>query len=311
MRRLFALLLMSLVATGLGGCGDGPSLAERRDKLTAQARQLREDVRAEVRQRTQKLRARTERIRARARKVGADLARRVRQALDDLDRTVPRAGPQTRAPRTAVGAGDRQIEAFLTETLDSVDAYWTETFRANDIPAPRVGFTILPEGATSSTRCDEDADDTAAFYCPSDDTIYVGERIAAGIIDGVLDGFPGQQAGQGRAVGDFGAAYLVAHEYAHNVQEELGFFDAEREGASARPFELQADCLAGVWGASVYRAGLLDDGDVQEALSTALAVGDFEVGSPQHHGTPEERRDAWQLGFESGEPSSCTAFVRA
>ena len=108
-----------------------------------------------------------------------------------------------------------------------------------------------------------------------------------------------------------GVAYIVAHEVAHNVQQEQGGLDDDRRGASARPFELQADCLAGTWGASVYRAGDLQEGDVEEALSTALAVGDFEVGSQEHHGTPEERRDAWLLGFESGDPSRCSAFLGA
>jgi predicted metalloprotease len=138
--------------------------------------------------------------------------------------------------------------------------------------------------------------------------MYVGRRLADGVLRGVLRGFPGEQA-QGRAVGDFGVAYIVAHEYAHNIQTELGVYDARREGSSAMPFELQADCLAGTWGASVYRAGELQEGDVQEALSTALAVGDFEVGSAEHHGTPQERRDAWLLGFESGAPNDCSVYV--
>ena len=96
---------------------------------------------------------------------------------------------------------------------------------------------------------------------------------------------------------------MLAHEYAHNLQQEFGVFTL-RPSASAKPFELQADCLAGAWGNSVYRQGLLEPGDVEEAINTALAVGDFDVGNAQHHGTPEERREAWLLGFEGG-PGFC------
>ena len=137
------------------------------------------------------------------------------------------------------------------------------------------------------------ADDDAAFYCPADDTIYVAQRFADRIL------------GRG---GDFGLAYVIAHEYAHNVQQELGWFRQGRELA-VRPFELQADCMAGAWGNSVYRAGRLTPGDVEEAMRTAYAVGDFDRLDPQHHGTPEERREAWLRGYRSGDPSACQVYV--
>jgi predicted metalloprotease len=80
-------------------------------------------------------------------------------------------------------------------------------------------------------------------------------------------------------------------------------------GATARPFELQADCLAGTWAHSVYEEGLLEPGDLEEATNAALAVGDFDVGNAQHHGTPQERRAALLVGYETGEPARCNAFV--
>ena len=120
----------------------------------------------------------------------------------------------------------------------------------------------------------------------------------------MLEGLPGT----GRAAGDFGVAYVLAHEYAHNLQQEFGVF--ERPSPTAEPFELQADCFAGAWGNSVYRQGLLEPGDVEEAINTALAVGDFDVSNAQHHGTPEERREAWLLGFEGGDPGACERYLR-
>ena len=101
---------------------------------------------------------------------------------------------------------------------------------------------------------------------------------------------------------------MLAHEYAHNLQQELGVFD-NRVTATAKPFELQADCLAGTWANSVYEQGELEPGDLEEATNAALAVGDFDVGNAQHHGTPQERRAALLTGFRSGEPSACARFL--
>jgi uncharacterized protein len=69
--------------------------------------------------------------------------------------------------------------------------------------------------------------------------------------------------------------------------------------------------MAGLWGNSVYREGKLQPGDVEEAMSTATAAGDFDVGNVQHHGTPEERRAAWLDGYRSGDPATCARYVPA
>jgi predicted metalloprotease len=166
----------------------------------------------------------------------------------------------------------------------------------------------VPRDGIARTGCGVAADDSAAFYCPADDTIYIAQEFAAKLWNGVSGDFPGERAGYGRAVGDFGVAYVVAHEYAHNVQQELGLYTlSPRTGA--KPFELQADCMAGLWSNSVYREGRLGPGDVEEAMSTASAAGDFDYNNAQHHGTPDERREAWLLGYRTGDPSICQRFV--
>ena len=91
-------------------------------------------------------------------------------------------------------------------------------------------------------------------------------------------------------------AYVLAHEYAHNLQQELGIFD-NRVTRSAKPFELQADCFAGTWANSVYEQGQLQPGDLEEASNAALAVGDFDVGNAQH----QHPRRALLAGFDSGD----------
>ena len=286
--RRLSLLLALLATLALAGCGEGDAEQLSKD-ARARAEQLREDAR--------RLRTRAERLRDR-------LAERVRETLDRLEKAIPSAGRLTRPPRR----GDASLEAFLTEVLRSVDAYWTRTLRASDLPEPRVSYRWIAEGDRALTGCRHVADEDAALYCPGDDTIYIGQAFAGGILRGIREDFPGQRAGQGRAIGAFGLAYIVAHEYGHNVQQELGYFGEGRRLA-AKPFELQADCMAGSWGNSVYRAGKLKPGDVEEALSTAKAVGDFEYLSPQHHGTPEERREAWLRGYESGDPSACGEYA--
>ena len=74
-------------------------------------------------------------------------------------------------------------------------------------------------------------------------------------------------------------------------------------------FELQADCFAGTWAHSAAAEDRLEDGDLEEALDAALAVGDFDASDPGHHGTPEQREAAWRDGFDSGDPSSCDRYL--
>jgi predicted metalloprotease len=210
--------------------------------------------------------------------------------------------PQARAAAPATIA----IAPFLDGVLASVDTYWHQTLAAGGRPAPSVRHAWVVPGGRLDTACGVQAADDAAFYCPADDTIYIGQAFAGALYDGVLGGLPGQQAGFGRAVGDFAVAYVVAHEYAHNVQAEIGILAGRTR---ALPIELNADCLAGTWTRSEYGQGRLDPGDVQEALDAALAVGDFDFLSPQHHGTPRERRDALLTGVRSGSPQACDRYL--
>jgi predicted metalloprotease len=213
--------------------------------------------------------------------------------------------PQARAAEPATIAPSA-IAPFLDNVLASVDTYWRETDAAAGRPAPSVHHVWVVPGGRVETACGAQAADDAAFYCSTDDTIYVGQAFATSLYNGVLAGLPGQKAGFGRAAGGFAVAYAIAHEYAHNVQQESGVLAGRTR---ALPTELNADCLAGTWARWAYGQGGLDAGDVQEALDAALAVGDFDFLSPQHHGTPEERRDALDTGLESGSPSACDPYL--
>jgi predicted metalloprotease len=245
-----------------------------------------------------------ERFEERRRRFG----RRIREVLADLEPLFER--PRQTSPRVRSRGRNEAttIDAFLTDLLQDIDRYWTRTFEAAKLPTPSVRYDWVSPGGFSLTACGAVARDSSALYCPGDDTIYFGQRFAANLYRGVAQGLPGESAGYGRAAGDFAVAYVLAHEYAHNLQHELGVFD-NRVGESAKPFELQADCFAGVWGYSVYAAGELQRGDLAEAANAALAVGDFDVGNEQHHGTPTQRRDALLAGFRRGDPSACEAYL--
>jgi hypothetical protein len=127
--------------------------------------------------------------------------------------------------------------------------------------------------------------------------------------------------------GDFAQAYVVAHELGHHVQNLTGVaaqvnalqqrFPANANNLSVLT-ELQADCYAGVWAYSTYRRGLLEPGDLQEALTAAAAVGDdflqkSSTGSVQPeawtHGSSAQRQHWLAVGYDSGKPASCNTFA--
>jgi uncharacterized protein len=239
------------------------------------------------------------------------------------DHAAPRSPGALKAP-AGTGAHDlilgskdsaqpENMEQFLTGVTKDVDAYWTKAFADSGLPEPRVGYTWIPAGQAAASACGDETGtlgDSAAAYCPGDDTIYISQKFATDIYSGALDqALPGSSQGYGRTVGDFAVAYIVAHEYGHEVQDELGLFDRYGAQLPTMAFELQADCYAGTWANSAYQENRLEDGDVQEALDAALAVGDFDASNPTHHGTPEQREEAWNTGFQSGDPSTCNQYL--
>jgi uncharacterized protein len=236
------------------------------------------------------------------------------------DQTATAANGETKQKPTqqlVLGSPDeaqpQDMEQFLTAVTKDVDRYWTKTFEDSNLPEPRVSYSWIPAGQTAASACGDgsgDLGDSAAAYCSGDDTIYISEKFATDIYSGALDhALPGSSQGYGRTVGDFAVAYIVAHEYGHQIQDELGLFEQYGRQLPTAAFELQADCYAGTWANSAYQENRLEDGDVQEALDAALAVGDFNAGSPGHHGTPEQREEAWRSGFETGDAASCSQYL--
>src|SRR5215212_9483307 len=287
------LAFAAVLAVALPGCGG--------DEVRDQVRDQVDRTRAQVEKRIAKAERQFDKSRER-------FGKRIREVLGDLRKAVPQAQRTSPTVRSRGRHEPTTIDSFLTDLLRDIDGYWTRTLKASGLPEPRIRYDWVAPGAQVLTGCGEPAGDRAAFYCPADDTVYVAQRFAADLYAGVARGLPGESAGVGHAAGDFAVAYVLAHEYGHNLQQELGVFD-NRVSAAAKPYELQADCFAGTWANSVYEQGQLEPGDLEEATNAALAVGDFDVGNAQHHGTPEERRDALLAGYRSGDPSACARFV--
>ena len=155
------------------------------------------------------------------------------------------------------------------------------------------------------------------FYCPGDRKVYID-----------LSFFDELRRRHG-APGDFAEAYVIAHEVGHHVQNLLGITDrvqSEQRGlgkaaanALSVKVELQADCFAGVWGNHADRSRhVLEDGDIEEALNAASAIGDdrlqkessgYVVPENFTHGTSRQRVEWFKRGIEHGDIASCNTFA--
>ena len=148
-----------MLAVALPGCGG--------DEVRDQVRDRVEQTRAQVRSgRIAKADKNVERSRER-------FGKRIREVLGDLRQAVPQAQRTSPTVRSRGHHEPTTIDAFLTDLLRDIDAYWTRTFKAARLPEPRIRYDWVAPGAQVLTGCGEPAGDRAAFYCAADDTIYV------------------------------------------------------------------------------------------------------------------------------------------
>lgn len=221
------------------------------------------------------------------------------------------APPQANAPAQI----DDETEEFVAVILADTEVVWGEIFRDSGIQyTPPV--LALFAGRTQSA-CGRAMSATGPFYCPIDQRVYLDTSFFQ-----VME----QRLG---AHGDFAKAYVIAHEVAHHVQHSLGLLEqvnraksrssqADANALSVR-VELQADCYSGVWARAMdQRFGVLEPGDIEEALNTAAAIGDDALQRAQQgvvvpdsftHGTSEQRQNWFYRGYKSGNPNSCDTFA--
>jgi predicted metalloprotease len=190
---------------------------------------------------------------------------------------------------------------FVRIVLGDTEDTWTHVFQEHGqtYTLPKL---VLFDGEVSS-GCGFASAAVGPFYCPQDSKVYLD-----------LSFFRELSQGFG-ASGDFARAYVIAHEVGHHVQNLLGLMpEGQQSRESSIETELQADCLAGVWGNRGDRKGLLEPGDVEDGLRAAAAVGDdtlqrMSTGHVQPeswtHGSSAQRVAALRRGLQSGDPESC------
>ncbi|MFW8636382.1 neutral zinc metallopeptidase [Cribrihabitans pelagius] len=213
-------------------------------------------------------------------------------------------------------AADQQAAQFVSVALADTEDAWRQIFDRQLDRSYTPPVLVLFTGVTQSP-CGGASGATGPFYCPLDRKIYLDTGFFTTL---------SQRMGAG---GDFAAAYVVAHEVAHHVQDELGILEETRRARAASSstnanrisvrVELQADCFAGIWARYARDAlGTLDPGDVQEAMNAAKQIGDDTLQRnagrvPQPHtfthGTSEQRQAWFARGYESGSVAACDTFA--
>ncbi|MES1165248.1 MAG: neutral zinc metallopeptidase [Verrucomicrobiota bacterium] len=201
---------------------------------------------------------------------------------------------------------------FSRVVLGSTEDVWTAQFERGALPdygggrvAYRMPTLVVFSGGVSTGGCGNATAAVGPFYCPADRKLYIDPAFYA-VMEQRL-----------KAPGDFAQAYVIAHEVGHHVQNLIGANQVnkpreDRNQTSVR-LELQADCLAGVWGHTARASLSITDGDLAEALNAAHAIGDDTLGhanaAEYTHGTSAQRMRWFRSGFDSGDARSCDTFA--
>jgi predicted metalloprotease len=210
---------------------------------------------------------------------------------------------------------EQQMADFVSVVLADTEDTWREIFRQSGKTYQEPDL-VLYTGAVQSA-CGTGSAAMGPFYCPGDRKVYID-----------LAFFDELRRRHG-APGDFAQAYVIAHEVGHHVQNLLGISDRVRSAqrglgtaeanALSVKLELQADCFAGLWGNHAERSRqVLEEGDIEEALNAASAIGDdrlqkesggYVVPETFTHGTSRQRVEWFRRGIERGDIGSCDTFA--
>ena len=223
---------------------------------------------------------------------------------------VPASGEQ---PIPAGQDPERDLRDFSAYVFTRAQDTWEQTFRKDGQSYERAKLVLYRDAV--STGCGDASSAVGPFYCPADRRVYIDLS------------FYGDMTAELGASGDFAWAYVIAHELGHHVQQQLGTSDEVRSLQREDPgdanelsvrLELQADCYAGVWAQTVFAAGDLEQGDIEEAMTASSAVGDDRLQQRSRgsvdpdsftHGSSEQRTAWFTTGQESGEPADCDTFA--
>jgi predicted metalloprotease len=202
---------------------------------------------------------------------------------------------------------------FVNSVTVDVQTYWEQEFQARNQDYHETVTVLFPE--QTQTGCGVASSATGPFYCPADQKVYLDP------------GFFDELSSRFGAPGDFAQAYVIAHEFGHHVQDELGTMDSVQSAGNSNEqsirLELQADCYAGMWAHSVWaqpdqsNVESITEADVSEAITAAQAVGDDRIQEQATgridreawtHGSAEQRAKWFNAGFRQGTLQACDTF---
>jgi predicted metalloprotease len=222
---------------------------------------------------------------------------------------VTTSGPVATAPPASSPEEERLVQ-FVSFVLDDSQETWERLLPGG---YERTRLVLFRDAIQSACGFAESA--TGPFYCPGDRKVYID----LGFYDELRRRFG--------ASGDFAQAYVLAHEVGHHVQTLLGTESRVRQLQGSRPdlanelsvrMELQADCYAGLWGHSTARRDILEQGDIEEGLNAAAAIGDDRIQqmsgtrvAPERftHGSSAQRVSWFRRGLERGAVDACDTFA--
>jgi uncharacterized protein len=206
-----------------------------------------------------------------------------------------------------------EMKQFVSVVLAETEDVWSGVFQAVGRQY-REPTLVLFDGQVRSA-CGFASAASGPFYCPGDEKIYIDLS------------FYDQLSRQFGAKGDFARAYVLAHEVGHHVQNIVGVlpeFNRRRQqmgqteaNQMSTRVELQADCFAGIWARATAQKGLLEEGDIEEALNAAQQIGDdtlqrktqgFVVPESFNHGTSAQRVEWLKRGMQTGKLEACDTF---
>ena len=211
-------------------------------------------------------------------------------------------------------AAEEPMVQFVSFVLDDAQSTWRQIFARNGEQYEDARLVLFRDAVESQCGMGQSA--MGPFYCPPDRRVYIDLS------------FYDELKRRFGAPGDFAQAYVITHEIGHHVQNLLGIERQVRAQQQRNPgaandlsvrMELQADCFAGVWGHSTAQRQILEQGDVEEGLNAAAAIGDDRLQgqssgrvSPESftHGSSEQRVRWFRTGLQSGTLESCNTFTR-
>lgn len=242
----------------------------------------------------------------------ASLKQALLSALGGGNQSSSRASSGTGSACQASAENNKACD-FSRAVLASTEDVWAAQFQQGNLPryggnAPSAyqdPTLVVFANSVSTGGCGNATSDVGPFYCPGDRKLYIDPS------------FYDVMERRLKAPGDFAQAYVIAHEVGHHVQNLIGSSRLSPAGESKNQVsvrvELQADCLAGVWGHTARSSLKIDDADLKEAVTAAHAIGDDALGNAREsdytHGSSAQRIRWFRRGFDGGDPRACDTFA--